>query len=203
MLSRKNKMGPRSASARNRNRQVSGRRTVATDTEIRVCTGALGVITTTAAGIIAPTAVASGAVFGSSTEFASYAARFDQYRVKKLKIYFIACHPEQVPTATDTADHGALFVGQSEMGAVVGTGQQVMSLYKRQVRPTYASFSFTGTWDRNPNCKLWSQTNAVPAGTNQFSVQWGTPAFANNAVVASTDYFSLFAEWTVEFRGEM
>jgi hypothetical protein len=146
--------------------------------------------------------VSSGFVFTNGTEFASYAARYSEYRIKRMRMHFIATHPTNVPTATDTADHGAIFVGQSEQGPVVGSGQQVMSLFKRQVHPTSQSFIFHSDWSQNPNAKLWNAVGAIVVAANNFSIQWGTPAFANNAVVASTDYYSCFLEWDVEFRGQ-
>lgn len=184
-------------------RTISTRRSAAPDIDERICTGPYGVITSTAGGVIAPTAVSSGFVFTNGTEFASYAARYSEYRIKAMRMHFMACHPAQVPTATITGDHGAIFVGQSEQGPVVGSGQQVMSLFRRKVHSTSKSFVAYADWSRNENAKLWNAVAAIVPAANNFSIQWGTPTFANNAIVASTDYFSCFLEWDVQFRGQM
>jgi hypothetical protein len=205
MSTRKNRMGSRKSTSAKISRipkTISTRRSSATDIDERVLTGPYGVISSTAGGIIAPTAVSSGFVFTNGTEFASYAARYSEYRIRAMRMYFMACHPTNVPTATTTADHGAIFVGQSEQGPVVGSGQQVMSLFRRRVISTSKSFIAHADWSRNPNAQLWNAVGAIVVAANNFSIQWGTPAFANNAIVASTDYYSCFLEWDVQFRGQ-
>jgi len=183
--------------------EIAKQRNFDTPITRRTITAPVGVeIATTAGGIVAPTYVSSGFAFTNGQEFASYAARFSEYRVRQMTCHFIACHPAQVPTATVGADHGVIYLGQIEDQVTAATGSLVLAYYGREVRPTYQSFRKTVTWDRNPNAKLWNPVGAaIPAG-NTFGIEYGTQPFATNPLIASTTYFVQVTEFEVEFRGE-
>jgi len=163
-----------------------------------------GLITTSAAGLVTPVYISSGFVFSSpAQEWATLSARYQQYRVKWVRVHFIATHPATVPTATVGGDHGMLLVGENEENVAATSGSFVMANHGRMVVPTYRSFIKKVTWANNSDAKLWNSTAAAIPVANSFGVQYGMPTFAANAVIASTTYYSIAVEWCVEFRSEI
>jgi hypothetical protein len=159
-------------------------------------------LATTAGGVITAAYQSSGFVFTNAQEFGSFSARYSQYRVKWIKLSFFACHPAQVPTAGVTADHGIILVSTNEENIIAASGPLVMAGRNRRLEPTYKSFTYTATWAGNPDAKLWNPTTAQIPTANSFAIQYGTPLFATNPLVASTTYYAVTTEWCVQFRGE-
>jgi hypothetical protein len=159
-----------------------------TDGNITLATGA--------GTTIVVTSVSSGSVQSlPAAEWASFAARYQQYRVRAIKVTGKAINPVQTATLT----HGALYRGDYIGSATPGSAVQVLSDENVKLCSTHKDFVDVVTWVRNPNAKLWNPTSAVIPAANTFS--WVTASATTPALTTATTYYSLTFEWEVEFRG--
>jgi len=128
-----------------------------------------------------------------ATEWASFAARYQAYRVRAMRVQFIATHPTVDAVATS---HAALIVSDSTQGQTPTSTGQVFADERSIVRETFRRFSYTTDWSRNPNAKLWNPTNAAIPVANQFQVNVITLGTLAN----STLYYELIFEFDVELK---
>jgi hypothetical protein len=151
----------------------------------------------TGAGTVIPVyAINSGEVQSNpASEWTSFAARYQQYRVRALRITGKATQPVQ----TSTISHGALFRGDFIGSSVPTTLAQVLSDENVRCCGTDQNFVDIVTWSRNPNAKLWNPTSAVIPTANVFS--WICASASTPALTTATTYYALMIEWEVEFRG--
>jgi len=145
---------------------------------------------------IAVTSFSSGTVQSlPATEWASFAARYQQYRVRALRVRGKAINPIQDATHT----HGVLVRGDFIGSSGPATGAQVLSDENAKEACTCKDFEDLVTWQRNPNARLWNPTSAVVPAANTFS--WVCATIATPALTTATTYYAVVLEWEVEFRG--
>jgi hypothetical protein len=154
------------------------------------------VLSTGAGTVILVTTVGSGAVFTvPAAEWASFSARYQQYRVRKIVIRGKAINPVQSATIT----HSALYRGDFIGNATPASAAQVFSDENMKICTTCEDFVDVVTWERNPNARLWNPTTAAIPIANSFS--WVCASPATPALTTATTYYALTLEWEVEFRG--
>jgi len=153
-------------------------------------------LATGAGTAIAVTSFSSGVVQAlPATEWASFASRYQQYRVRALRVHGKAINPVQTATVT----HGMMVRGDFIGISAPATGAQVLSDENAQENCTCKDFSDIVTWQRNPNAKLWNPTSSAIPGANTFS--WVAATIAAPPLTTATTYYALTLEWEVEFRG--
>jgi hypothetical protein len=152
---------------------------------------------TTGAGTVLPiTSITSSQVQSDpATEWASFAARYQQYRVRAIRVVGKAIQPVQNPTVAHSSFYRGDFIGSS----APGTSAQVFSDENVKVCGTYRDFTDIVTWVRNPNAKLWNPTSASVPTANQFA--WVGASATNPLLTTATTYYAVSVEFEVEFRG--
>jgi len=166
------------------------------DIIVKRMTFPVGAITTTGAGVISLDSVSSATVQQNpASEWASFAARYQQYRVRAVKLIAKATNPVQ----SATVSHGALYVADYIGSATPSTIAQVLSDEKAAVFDTYSDWTYVADWSRNPNAKLWNPTSAAIPTANLFGITFGSQAVP--ALSNTTTYYALTAEYVVELRG--
>jgi len=155
-----------------------------------------GPITTSAGGLIVTATISDSTVQSSpASEWASFAARYQQYRVRAMRLIAKACFPVNTSTIT----HGSLFLADYIGSSGPTTPAQVLSDERGKVVDTYKDFVYEVDWSRNPNAKLWNPTSAVIPVANTFGIAYASQA--TPVLAAAANYFSATLEWLVEFRG--
>jgi hypothetical protein len=153
-------------------------------------------LATGAGTVIAVTSLTSGNVQNfPATEWASFAARYQQYRVRAIRVLAKATQPVQTATLT----HSNLYRGDYIGASAPGSAAQVLSDENVRVNATAKDFTDVVTWSRNPNAKLWNPTSAVVPTANQFA--WVCASTTTPPLTTATTYYAYTAEWEVEFRG--
>jgi hypothetical protein len=153
-------------------------------------------VDTSGAGIVGINAYLSGACQSlPATEWASFAARYQQYRVKALTI-----------TGCMTSTLGVVLVMADYLGASTpSSATQIVSDERCIIRSPGSIngsnlFVYETDWTRNPNAKLWNPTSAVVPTANEYGIALAghpqQPATGTNTPVAI-----ITAAWLVEFRG--
>lgn len=153
------------------------------------------VLATGAGTTIAVTNATSASVQAGGVEFASFAARYQQYRVRAIRVTGKATQPVQ----SATVSHGALYRGDYIGSSAPTTAAQVFSDENVKECATHRDFSDVVTWSRNPNAKLWNPTSAAIPAANQFA--WVCASATSPSLTTATTYFAYTVEWEVEFRG--
>jgi len=151
----------------------------------------------TGAGTTIPvTSFSSGGVQSlPASEWASFAARYQQYRVRALRVTGKAVNPVQSATIT----HSVLYRGDFLGSETPGSALQVLSDEKVRSCATCKDFVDVVTWKANPNARLWNPTSAVIPVANTFS--WVCASPNTPVLTTATEYHALVLEWEVEFRG--
>jgi len=154
------------------------------------------VLATGAGTVIPVTSILSGDVFNDpATEWASFKARYQQYRVRAIRVTGKATQPVQTATVT----HGVLYRGDYIGSSAPATNAQVLSDENVKLVATDSDFVDVVTWARNPNAKLWNSTGAAPPNANLFA--WTAASATTPALLTATTYYALVVEWEVEFKG--
>jgi hypothetical protein len=150
----------------------------------------------TGAGTTIPiTTISSSVAESSGTEFASFAARYQQYRVRAIRVTGKATQPIQTATVT----HSVLYRGDHIGISAPTSAAQVLSDENVRMCATNVSFTDIVTWVRNPNAQLWNPTSAALPVANAFS--WSAVSADVPLLLTATTYYALSAEFEVEFRG--
>jgi len=161
-------------------------------------------VSTTAGSIIAVTTSVTSSLVQSApaAEWASFAARYQQYRVKSVKIRVLPIFPVNNGGAglAPNTGHSQLYVGDYIGSSTPATAAQVLSDEGALCHSTSKPWSFTATSRRNPNALLWNPTSASVPTANQFGICWASSTVAT-AMAGSTPYLVYDVEWIVEFRG--
>jgi hypothetical protein len=153
-------------------------------------------LATGAGTVIAITSILSGNVQSfPAAEWASFAARYQQYRVKAIRLTAKAVNPVQTSTTT----HSILYMGDYLGVETPGSAAQLLSDERVRTTSTDKDFSYTVTWSRNPNAKLWTGVGVAIPAINQYAIVVGTPAAP--ALTTALTYYAYVVEWEVEFRG--
>jgi hypothetical protein len=130
-----------------------------------------------------------------ASEWASFAARYQQYRVRAMRITGKAVQPIQSATVA----HSVLYRGDYLGTAAPTTLAQVLSDEEVKSCTTNKDFRDVVTWKRNPNARLWNPTSAAIPSANTFT--WVCASASTPALTTATTYYALVLEWEVEFRG--
>jgi hypothetical protein len=157
-------------------------------------------ISSTAGNIIAVSTSTTSAQVQSApaTEFTSFAARYQQYRVRSVKIIAIPVRSVNTVTA-DNDNITSLYMGDFIGSSIPTTAAQVLADERSRIVATNVRWTFVADWNRNPNAKLWNPTSAAVPTANLFGI-----AFASSTaspLLASALIFTYQVEWIVEFRG--
>jgi len=160
-------------------------------------------LSTSAGGFIPATQITSDGCRGA-TEWASFAARYTQFRVKSMRIRLI---PIVDATTAVTAGGGAVtphptglcFAQYAEglgygnyAGVYAGAGAKLFNGSERIIEYAF-------DWRGNPDAKLFSATNAAIPTSQIFGVQFQDSGVAPASAV-STVYYRLYTDWEVEFK---
>jgi hypothetical protein len=158
-------------------------------------------LSTTAGGIIAvKTFDASLVETVPASEWASFAARYQQYRVRSVQMILEPRYPFTTAAPSGGGSgHGALYVGDYIGTATPTSAAQILSDEGSLVTNTCRRVVFTVDWARNPNAKLWNPTSAALPTSNTYGI--AVSSSANSVMSASTAFFDVQLEWIVEFRG--
>jgi hypothetical protein len=155
-----------------------------------------GLLTSGAGGIIAVDSISSTTVqSGPATEWASFAARYQQYRVRAMRVVNKAV----LPVNTATITQGSLFVSDYIGSSSPASSAQVLSDERAVVHSTAKDWVYQASWSRNPNAMLWNPTSAAVPVANQFGVAIASSSAP--ALTVNTTYGSYTLEYVVEFRG--
>jgi hypothetical protein len=139
-----------------------------------------------------------------ATEWSSFSARYQQYRVRAIRVTGKAINPVQsydfaAGSQVLALSHGILYRGDYINISVPSNSSQVLSDEMVKFNSTAKDFADTVTWKKNPNAKLWNPTSASIPAANQYS--WVCASPANPALTTATTYYALVLEWEVELRG--
>lgn len=130
-----------------------------------------------------------------ATEWASFAARYQQYRVREIRLSLRAVNPVQSATVA----HSQIYLADHLGSSVPSTPAQLLSDENVRSSPTWKDITYMTTWARNPNARLWNPTSAVIPTANQFAVSVGSASLP--VLTTATTYFAVVVEWLVELRG--
>jgi len=154
------------------------------------------ILATGAGTTIAPFSVSSsGPEQFPATEWASFSARYQQYRVRAIRITGKAIQPIQ----TATISHSVLYRGDFIGASTPTTAAQVLADENVKEVATNKDFRDIVIWERNPNARLWNPTSAAIPVANTYSWVVASPTLP--ALTTATTYYALVVEWEVEFRG--
>lgn len=156
-----------------------------------------GSVLATGAGTSIPVTFVSSSSVQSlpALEWASFSARYQQYRVRAIRVTGLALNPVQATTLT----HGSLYRGDFLGLSMPGSQAEVFADENVRTVSTHTSFQDVVNWNRNPNAKLWNPTSAGTPTANTFS--WVVASSTVPALTTGTSYYSVLYEWDVEFRG--
>jgi hypothetical protein len=151
----------------------------------------------TGAGVVFPvTSYTTSSVQAiPATEWSSFAARYQQYRVRGMRLLAKA----RFPVNTSTIGHSIVYIADYIGSAIPGSASQVLSDEGVKVHASCTDWSYGVSWSRNPNAKLWNPTSTSIPVANQFGIVFASSAAA--ALTTATTYYDFVVEWDVEFRG--
>jgi hypothetical protein len=156
-----------------------------------------GIVLATGAGTVIPVLniPSSDCQSAPASEWASFAARYQQYRVRAIRVTGKAIQPVQ----TTAVSHSVLYRGDYIGSAAPTTSAQVLSDENVKQVCTNKDFVDVVTWKKNPNARLWNPTSAAIPVANTFS--WVAASPSTPVLTTATTYYAVSAEWEVEFRG--
>jgi hypothetical protein len=151
----------------------------------------------TGAGTTIPVSpITSGAVQSfPASEWSSFAARYQEYRVRVIRVRGRAVNPVQ----SATISHSAMYRGDYLGVSLPSSNTQVLSDERVHICTTSDDFVDEVTWAGNPNAKLWNPTNAALPAANQFA--WVGASSTLPVMTTATTYYAVTVEYVVEFRG--
>jgi hypothetical protein len=161
-----------------------------------------GAVATTAGGQFTVGSLITAAQVQSSpaSEWASFAARYQQFRVRSVRLNMEPVFPGSGTPTAPGAGHGALYASDFIGASAPTTGAQVLSDEGARKFSTSKAVNFLATWARNPNAKLWNPTSAALPVANSYGIAIASDPNAA-VLIASTNYYSATYEWEVELRG--
>lgn len=153
-------------------------------------------LSSSAGGIIGVNEItAAMAQSNPASEWASFSARYQQYRVRSVKL---VASP-RYPAATPSNGHSQLYVSDFIGTAAPTSAAQVLSDERAKAVSTSRPFEYMVTWNRNPNAKLWNPTSAALPQANSYGIS--VCSSANASMPVSTVIFDTYYEYEVELRG--
>jgi len=193
------KKGMRKGTALRQNRQPMYRSMIQNGDVIQKRFTLPGTLSSTAGAIVGVTSFkASGVETSPATEWASFAARYQQYRVKS--IHFIGDPCSNVNGFSNNEFNSQMYVGDYINASVPGSAAQVLSDERAIVVSTAKRINFLVTSSRNPNAMLWNPTSATLPAANDYSIVMASST-ATGLLPLSSAIYVYVIEWIVEFRG--
>ncbi len=154
-------------------------------------------IVTTAGAIVALVSIDSSSVQANpASEWASFAARYQQYRVRGMSVI---AHPVY-PVNTATVGHSQIFFADYLGAAAPASAAQVLSDERAVVFSTCRPITFLADWGRNPNARLWNPTSAAIPAANRIGISYASSTVAG-LLLATATYYVFVIEFIVELRG--
>jgi hypothetical protein len=159
------------------------------------------VISTNASGFIALTTTWKASLVQSqpASEWASFAARYQQYRVRQLKVIGDPAVVVNFYNGSAVESIGQIWLGGFIGASAPTSAVQVLSDERSLVQSASKRFVFTVTWKDNPNAKLWNPTSAAVPTANDYGI--AIASNTNVSMLASQEVYSLTFLWDVELRG--
>jgi hypothetical protein len=129
-----------------------------------------------------------------ASEWASFAARYQQFRVKALSVTFYMVYPSVGPYVFCD------YIGS----AAPSSATQIVSDERCVIRAPGGNAGSTllvyeTDWSRNPNARLWNPTSAALPAANGYGI-----AFTFHPLAVTVDSLTVLVgstDWLVEFRG--
>jgi len=170
----------------------------------RICTFAGGTISTTAGNLLALNTCSNDTVRTiGSPEFASYSARFMEFRVRRVTNRYMPTWAFSNVFGNDAShNHGVVYAGTFYGGAAPANGQGLLSSTGGKACTSCKEIVIQADWNQFPNGKLWTPIGSAINAANVYGVGICGPVLASSTFVASTDYFNVVNEWDVEFCGD-
>jgi hypothetical protein len=170
----------------------------------RICTFAGGVISSSAGNLIALNTCSNDTVRTiGSPEFTSLSPRYQEFRVRRIINRYVPVWPNcQVFGCSATANHSLVYAGTFWGGSSPANGQGLLSSTGGKVTSTNREIVIQADWNNFENGKLWTPVGSAVATANNYGVAICGPVVGSSTIVASTDYYTVFNEWDVEFQGE-
>jgi hypothetical protein len=156
-------------------------------------------VSSTAGNIIAVTTYSSSLVQSQpASEWASFAARYQQYRVLAMRFSGVSL---QNTNTTQVSPQGldAIYSGDFIGTSVPTTAAQVLSDENAKLSASYRDLIVSASNHRNPNSMLWNPTSAAIPAANAFGVALCSATTAS--LPASLVIYAAIIEFQVEFRG--
>jgi len=155
-----------------------------------------GTVVATAGSVVAVTTYSCGLVQSNpASEWASFAARYQQFRVQGMKMTLLAILPVNTAANTMCEMYYSDFIGT----ALPTTVAQVLSDENGVVKSSGKDHVITVSWARNPNAKLWNPTSAALPAANAFGVALCSSTYAGFPAAGTVFTYSL--EFLIELRG--
>lgn len=134
-----------------------------------------------------------------SGSWASYAARYGQYRVREMAIH---CKPTlKTNSCIGVAPYNLLSVmyfSEFQSTNIPTSAGVICADSKFKQFSTGSSFTYKANWDRNPNAKLWSPTNAAIPVDRRYGIAYCSHTNVNLLPV-NTILYCFTMEFIVEF----
>jgi hypothetical protein len=155
-------------------------------------------VSTTAGSIVAVTTdIQSDFCFSfPSTEWASYAARFGQYRTIAMTVTFFPC--DTTPPGGVNTSASMFIVSDFIVTTVPTTVSGLIADRSSKCVSTTRQFKYKSTWNRFPNARLWTPTSTAIPAANRYGIAYATYSNATVLTPAAPLYVVLI-EHEVEF----
>jgi hypothetical protein len=158
------------------------------------CTSGFKTISSTAGGGILLGQLLSSDV-NTYTEFASMAARYQLYRVKKLRATFLPRYNTFYAAVTEP--QGVFCISDTKLGILPSNSNQVLADEGAVVMPQGKEFSYEASWTSNPNAKLWTTTNSTILVSNTYGMNFISAQ--SDFIPVSSVVYDYYVEAQVEF----
>lgn len=168
------------------------------DTLVRRFSIGSQVVTTSAFGIVPVTTNLQSDQCSQfpSTEWASYAARFGQYRVLKMSLHFKPTMPVNSGViATNLLS--SMYFSDFMATTIPTTAASIVADRSFREFSTGRAFVYTTTWNRNPNAKLWTPTSTAIPATSRYGIAFCSHPNVNLLPVNQI-LFTMYMEFEVE-----
>jgi len=157
-------------------------------------------VSTTAGSVIGvQSATTAQVATAPATEWSSFSARYQQYRVRSITLRLDPVFPGAGnPTAGNTG-HIPIYVGEFLAGSTPASVAAVLADERCRIFNSSKVIVYRASWDRFPNAKLWANTTGGPPAANVYAIAWCTSTVTAAPASQAFSYSTLM--WEVELRG--
>ncbi len=155
-------------------------------------------ISTSAGGVVALTTLANAALISSTSDFASVAALYTNYRCRAIRVdlFPVVTTPVYTGAAVQTAPP-VVCVFPSFANTVPTTFQQALDGAGMKLMSGYKGGTIMTSWRGDPDAHLWTGTGSAIGSNEQFLISIVGSAATSTA---STAVFRVVPQYLVEFR---